>query len=123
MIDTNYTSGKPEYTRKNMTLHSQQYKAALLPVGVAFSLSLFVGTFYAMCSSYQTHDQISYLTTCIGASLFLSLMIWLIYLAQNNGSTLQRLAKATGVAIAETSLFIALLWFLILNTLVTRPFS
>ena len=83
------------------------------------ALSIFVGTFYACFFCHQAHLQCTCLILTIGSTVFLSIMAMLTYLAQVTEDRLERFIKAAGIGGAQTILFLALLWFLIVNTMGT----
>jgi hypothetical protein len=109
--------------KSNRNLVHPYIKTILLPVGIALSLSIFVATFFEIYSSYQAQRHINGFVISIGAGVFFVVMTLFHYLPQNNGSAFQQLAKAATLASAGTTLFIALLWFLALNTIVERSFA
>ena len=80
------------------------------------ALSIFVGTFYASFFCHQARLQCTCLILGIGSAVFLSVMATLNYLAQVTETRLERFIKAAGIGGAQTILFLALLWFLIVNT-------
>jgi hypothetical protein len=100
-----------------MTSLIKRFHAAIFPVGLALALSIFSATFYFYIVRRQAHTQSCNLCLADGVSAFFSLMIWLNYLTQVDGTVPQRIFKAIGVAVVETVLFLALLEFLISNTL------
>jgi hypothetical protein len=100
-----------------MTIVLTQSKGAIFPVGVALALSIFVGTFYVYFSCHQAHVQRACLTVTISSALFLCVMTMLNYLTQVNGTLVIRLIKAAVIGVAQTALFLTLLWFLIINTI------
>ena len=102
---------------RKMSLDLSQCKGAIFPVGVVLALSIFVGTFYVYFFCHQARLQYTYLTLTIGSTVFLSIMAMLNYVAQENGTRLTRYIKAAGIGGAQTILFLALLWFLIGNTM------
>lgn len=88
----------------------------LLSVGIVLSLCIFVGTYFTYFSRHQMHAPGSYLPLAIGASVFFALIVLLNYLALSSQVPSVRLVKATGIALAETIVFIFLFLFLLLNT-------
>lgn len=91
--------------------------ASLLPIGIALSLFIFVATYFTYFSRHQSHAPGSYLPLTVGISAFFALMCWLNYLVSSSPSVPVRLAKAGGIALAESTVFLFLLLFLLLNTL------
>lgn len=91
--------------------------ASLLPIGVALSLLIFVATFFTYFSRHQSHAPGSYLPLALGIGAFFSLMSWFNYLVFSAPSVRVRLAKAGSIALAESTVFLVLLLFLLLNTI------
>lgn len=95
---------------------SQKPIAACLPLSVVLSLAIFVGTYFTYFSRHLSEAPGSYLPLAFGIGLFFSLMSWFNYFVFSSPSVPVRLAKACGIALAESAVFIFLLLFLVLNT-------
>ena len=79
--------------------------AWLLLVGVVLSLGNFSGTYFA------------YFPLAIGVSSFFLLMCVIAYAAVSSQTLLGRMAKAAGLALTATAVFLLLFLFLVVNTL------
>lgn len=95
---------------------SQKPIAAFLPLSVVLSLVIFVGTYFTYFSRHLSETPGSYLPLSLGIGLFFALMSWFNYLVISSPSVRVRLAKAGGMALAESAVFLFLLMFLLLNT-------
>jgi hypothetical protein len=91
--------------------------AWLLLVGVVLSLGIFSGTYFAYLSRYETHAHGSNFPLAIGVSSFFLLMSVVAYFAVLSPTLLGRIAKAVGLALTATGVFLMLFLFLVLNTL------
>ena len=91
--------------------------APFVPISVVLSLLIFVGTYFTYFSRHLSHAPGSYLPLAVGISTFFGLMSWFNYLAFPSPSLPVRLAKAGGIALAESTVFIFLFLFLVLNTI------
>lgn len=85
-------------------------------VAVALALLIFTATVYAYLSSHGTHVR-GYLPLTIGLTSFFVLMAALVYLGSSSKTSSGRIAKAAGIALAETIVFFLLALFIVLNTL------
>lgn len=86
-------------------------------VGVALALLVFTATVYAYLSRPEPHVHGSYLPLVIGVTSFFLLMAALIYIGTSSKTLSGRIAKAAGIALAETIVFFLLTLFIVLNTL------
>ena len=91
--------------------------APFIPIGVVLSLLIFVATYFTYFSRHQSHAPGSYLPLAVGVGAFFALMSWFNYMAFPSPSVPVRLAKAGGIALAESTVFLFLLLFLVLNTI------
>ena len=91
--------------------------APLLAISVASSLLIFVATYFIYFSRHQSEVAGGYMPLAVGIGAFFSLMSWFNYLALPSQSFQVRLAKAGGIALAESVVFLILLLFLVLNTI------
>ena len=84
---------------------------------VVLSLGIFSGTYFAYLSRYETHALGSYFPLAIGVSSFFLLMSVVADRAVSSQTRLGRIAKAVGLALVATAVFLLLFLFLVLNTL------
>jgi hypothetical protein len=91
--------------------------ALLIAIGVVLSLSIFVGTFFTYFSRHQAHIAGSYVPIGIGTFAFLGLMTWINYFALTRHPQGIFLAKLIAISFVETTVFVFLLLFLLLNTI------
>ena len=96
---------------------TERHVVPLLLTGIALSLYLFFGTYFAYLSHHGADGPGSYVPLAIGTSVFLGLMVWLHYLGSSSQVLLVRIAKAVGFAIFETVAFLFLFLVLVINTL------
>ena len=91
--------------------------AWLLLVGAVLSLGIFSSTYFAYLSRLETHTLGSNFPLAIGISSFFLLMSVVAYMAVSSQTLLGRIAKAVGLAVAATAVFLMLFLFLALNRL------
>ncbi len=103
--------------RDELSPASQKPMAPFLPISVVLSLLIFVGTYFTYFSRHLSHAPGSYLPLAVGIGAFFGLMSWFNYLVFPSPSVPVRLAKAGGIALAESTVFLFLFLFLALNTI------
>ena len=103
--------------RDELSPASPKPMAPFLPIGVVLSLLIFVATYFTYLSRHQSHASGSYLPLAVGVGAFFALMSWFNYLAFPSPSVPVRLAKAGGIALVESTVFLFLFLFLVLNTI------
>ena len=91
--------------------------APLQLLGIVLSLGIFAATYYLYFSLHRANAPGSYLPIAIGPGVYFVLMYALNYLCMSTHPSWGRVARAAAITLTETTVFVIIMMFLLLNTI------